>query len=142
MAHADSDLSPDPTPIDEEHIRKAADAVTEFGIEAFRPEFLRWTSEVNLGMAEVVWNLRTLARSEQEAVVTDVLPDMQALHDHLAKVRRMRWPDADWLVMGWQARVEGERVVFMFDLWWDAQQFCQPCEMTWIARVAGPAATN
>ena len=130
------------TAIDEETIRQAADAVTEFATVAFQAEFLRWDLEVNLAVAGLVWNHLTLTRDEPDLELPTVPPPMRPLRDRLAEVRRARWPEADWMVMAWQARVEGEHVVFAFDLWWDAQRFCQPCEMTWIPRTAEAADLN
>ncbi len=122
-------------------IQAAADAVTEYLTVAFQPEFLKWDKLVNLAIAEMVWNAHT---DEQRGGVPRVHVDasLRELHDRLRDVRRTRWPDADWSVMRTGALVEREHVVFTFDLWWDDAGYCQPCEMTWVQRVAGPVDMN
>ncbi len=128
--------------IDQDTIRAAADAVTEFGTVAFQEEFLRWDKDVNLGVASLVWNYVTCNRGVPGGFDIPVVPGLRGLRDRLLDVRLKRWPDADYMVMAWQARVEGGEIVFSFDLWWDAAQYCQPCEMTWVMAIADSTHTN
>jgi hypothetical protein len=48
-----------PAGIASEQIQAAADAVTEFLTVAFQSEFLLWEKDVNLAVAEMVWNYCT-----------------------------------------------------------------------------------
>lgn len=139
-----------------EQIQAAAEAVTEFVTVAFQTEFLCWEKEVNLAVAEMVWNFRTAAQSlrgddgqqdgpqeEAEPSVFRVAPHLKPLHDRLADVRQARWPDADWMILGLDARVgdDGE-IIFAFDLCWDDVRFRQPCEMTWVQNIASAVHLN
>ena len=143
------------TDIDADTIQAAANAVTEFVTVAFQPEFLRWEQEVNLAIAEMVWNFHSHSHGRQGArqpaarggdrgdePILRVAPHLKPLHDRLSEVRRARWPDADWMVLGLEARVDDGEIVFAFDLCWDDARFHQSCEMTWVQRVAGPVQTN
>ena len=131
------------TDIRTDTIQAAAEAVTEYVTVAFQPEFLCWEKEVNLAVAEMVWNFHSaVARGEADEPVMHVAPQLQPLHDKLVEVRQARWPDADWMVLCLYARVEDGEIVFEFDLCWDEGGFRQPCEMTWVMNIAGPAQMN
>ena len=129
-------------------IQAAANAVTEFLTVAFQPEYLRWEKEVNLAIAEMVWNFHTAPQQEASAgeravaPVLHVAPHLEPLHDRLNEVRQTRWPEADWMVLGLEARVDDGQIVFTFDLCWDEARFRQPCEMTWVQKSAGPVQRN
>ncbi len=124
-----------PKPTDNQ-IHAASQATTEYLSLAFEAEFLRWERDVNLQIAELVWNHHTAVRATGEDGELGVVPDLEPLRRHLAEARKLRWEEADWMVFSVEARVDDGNIVFSFELWWDELEFCQPCEMTWMQRTA------
>jgi len=121
-------------------IDAASNAVTEFLTVAFQEEFLRWDKDLNLGIAEMVWNACSARRDGP--VEMGWAPEYQDLVEHLMRVRETRWPRERVLVFDLDARVVDGEIVFSFDLSWDDGEMFQPCEMTWVPRLRDATQTN
>ncbi|MDJ0523548.1 MAG: hypothetical protein QNJ90_15875 [Planctomycetota bacterium] len=128
------------SPPDAAKVEAAAYAVTEFAIVSLNPEYLRWDKDVNLGIAEMVWN--ACSAGPDEVIELGWLPEFAEMADHLTHVRKARWGDERFLVLGLDARqVDGE-IVFCFDLTWDHGETFESCEITWVPRLRDASLTN
>jgi hypothetical protein len=108
-------------------VKAAADAVVEFALIAFEPEFLLWEKDVNLRLAELIWNsggsdpFAMLPAESELALAT--------LADRLARARRERWGEETFLVLGLDLHYENHDFIFTFDVTWDAGETFRACEM-------------
>ena len=133
-----------------ERIQTAAFDLVEFALVAFEPEFLRWDKDVNLGVAEMIWNLYSAGMDVAVAPCTctheqlQVTPrlDVDDLVERLEHVRRSRWGHQLVMVLGLDVRAQGWELVFSFDLTWDDGQTLHPCEITWGQEAPQPEALN
>ena len=121
-------------------IRRAADAVVEYAIVSLQAEFLVWEKHVNLGVAELVWNAHSFGTCEPPAAVSS--PVMTALIERLTHMRRTKWPDEKFVVLGLDVRHRHGDLLFRFDLTWDEGETFQPCEIAWDPLGVSPTLAN
>jgi hypothetical protein len=121
-------------------VKPAADMVTEFAIISLQEQFLRWEKDVNMHIAEMVWNGCSMGLGP--GVIQAGEPDLKELVDTLVRARKARWGDETFLVFGLDVRVEDGEMVFSFDLTWDDGETFQPCEIVWDVGIAPKSAFN
>lgn len=109
--------------------QEAADAVVEFVLLAFEPEYLLWDASTNAALAEFVWNA-----GDPDGIVLasgSCFPDptMERLHRRLTRARRTRFGHCRFSVLDLVPETEDGHVVFRFRLSWDGGETGRDCRM-------------
>jgi len=110
-------------------LKSAADAVVEFALISFEERFLLWNKDVNLGVAQRIWNAFP---SKGDPLLAGVSPEpeLAALIERLAEARASRWHRTRVRMFGLDVHVVAGELVFDFDLTWDEGESFHPCEIT------------
>ncbi|MDJ0974510.1 MAG: hypothetical protein QNJ98_08640 [Planctomycetota bacterium] len=114
-----------------EILDRITQAVAQFTMLAFEERFLCWTAELNLTVAEAIWNAHPDQWEIADAVMADTRdPQLRALLAHLKRARLEQWADEDEAyVFELEARVKGPHIVLTFLLGFDGCDDFQPCEV-------------
>lgn len=128
------------TPLPNDQITKeASDAVVEFALMAFEPEYLLWDASTNAALVEFVWN----AGDPEGSVLASgsCFPDarMEQLHGRLMRARRTRFGHCRFSVLDLVPGTEDGHVVFSFRLSWDGGETGRDCRMVVDFPVEGDA---
>ena len=108
-------------------IKKATDAVVEYALLSLEPEFLRWEKDVNMEVAELIWNAGGLGINPSGFYAPG--GDLSKLAKALCKARRTKWPDEDVWLLNLDVRIEDGEITFTFDLSWDEGETFQACKI-------------
>ena len=117
----------------QKRLRTACASVVELATLSLRPEYLRWERQVNLGAAELIWNYGGHDLGLPILGPVDD-PAFAAMCEHVARVRRDRWPDEDFMVVQLEAHTRQLEIVFQFELTFDEGRTFHPCEIVWDPR--------
>jgi len=110
-------------------LRTATDAVVGYALEALAPGFLLWTKDVNMNVAEFVWNAGGL--NLDPSVFHAPGGDLSALARRLCEVRRKVPAEVDdVMLLDLDVHHEDGELVFTFRLSWDDGETFQPCQIT------------
>jgi hypothetical protein len=108
-------------------LKKATDAVVEYALISLEPEFLCWEKDVNMEVAELIWNADGLGINA--AGFYSQGGDLSRLARALCEARRTRWPDEDVWLINLDVHIEDDEITFTFDLSWDEGETLQPCKI-------------
>ena len=109
-------------------VEAAANAVVEYSLHALAPEFMLWTKDVNMEVAEFVWN--TGGRNLDPSGFHAPVGDLSALARRLCEARREVPAEIDdVLLLDLDVHHHNDKVSFTFRLSWDAGKTFQPCKI-------------
>ena len=108
-------------------LKKTTDAVVEYALLSLEPEFLRWEKDVNMEVAELIWNAGGLGINPSGFYAPG--GDLSKLAKALCKARRTKWPDEDVWLLNLDVRIEDGEITFTFDLSWDEGESFQACKI-------------
>ena len=109
-------------------LKTASDAVVGFALRSLAPEFQCWTKEVNLQVAEFVWNCGGI--NLDPCVFHAPGGDLPAMVRALCNERRNVPRDIDpVMVLGLDVHHELGEVFFTFELSWDEGETFQSCRI-------------
>jgi len=109
-------------------LKTASDAVVEYALHALEPEFLCWTPEVNMEVAEFVWNAGGL--NLDPAVFHAPGGDLPAMVRRLCELRRKVSREVDEvMLLGLEAQHENGTLFFTFELSWDEGETFHACRI-------------
>jgi hypothetical protein len=122
-------------------VQAASDAVVGYALEALAPEFHSWTKDVNMNVAEFIWNAG--GRNLDPSVFHAPGGDLSGLARRLCEARREVPAEVDdVMLLDLDVHHRNGEIVFTFRLSWDMGQTLQPCEITVDAAHAPPANAN
>ena len=125
-------------------LRAAANVVVEYALIALQEEFLLWDKDVNLEVAEFVWNAGGM--NLESWVPRPGEPSFSDLVATLCRARRLRWAQEEFLLLNLDSRLDprpdGEDLLFTFDLSFDDGKRLHACEIAVDLTVAGPTDVN
>lgn len=122
-------------------IQAATDAVVEYALLSLQQEFLCWEKDVNMRVAEFVWNAG--GRNLDPSVFSAPGGDLPDLVRTLCRARRAVPPESDdVLLLGLDVHDERGEIHFTFDLSWDEGDTFQACKIAVDFPVGDPAQLN
>lgn len=121
-------------------MKAAADAVVEYALIAFQEEFLLWEKDVNLEVAEFVWNAGGV--NLESWIPRPGKPSLSGLVETLCRARRVRWGKEEFILLNLDSRHEEGEFLFTFDLSFDDGESLHACEIAVDFILAGPSDTN
>ena len=108
-------------------LKKATDAVVEYALISLEPEFLCWEKDVNMEVAELIWNAHGMGIDPSGFYAPG--GDLSKLARALCDARRARWPDEEVWLVNLDVHVEDGEITFTFDLSWDEGETLQACKI-------------
>jgi len=109
-------------------LKTATDAVVAYALKSLAPRFLCWTKDVNMQVAEFVWNAGGVNLDPK--VFHAPGGDLPAMVRMLCRARRGVPREVDEvMLLGLDVHHERGEILFTFDLSWDEGETFQPCEI-------------
>lgn len=124
-----------------EALETATDAVVEYALKSLEPEFLRWSKDVNMMVAEVVWNAG--GEHLDQGIFYAPGGGLTALAHRLGRARRKVPREIDDVMLfDLDVFHEGGEICFTFTLSWDEGESLQPCRIVVDESVQGDGSQN
>lgn len=109
-------------------LKTATDAVVDYALRSLEPQFLCWTKEINMQVAEFVWNCGGINLDPR--VFHAPGGDLPAMVRKLCRARRKVPREVDEvMLLGLDVHHERGEMLFTFDLSWDEGESFQPCRI-------------